>query len=161
MATTITAGAPANHRETAESVSLPHDLAIRRIMGAAYARIAASGERVKHALRLHHSAVSQRKNGSGPMATAGVEIDALERAEINTDPLTDAFERIKLAARGPVCVTTAIRSEAEADAAEDIAAAEYAIGVPGSAERWAEQLIAQARASTRLAQSLLAGKVAR
>lgn len=145
------------NRETARYVRPAHEDAIRRVMGAAYARIAASGERVKAALRMHHSAVSHRKSGSGPLANAGVEIDALERDGIITDPLTEALDRIQLAARGPVCITTAIRAEADADAEEDRAAAEYMLGVPGSAERWAESLIRQAAASRNAARAILAG----
>lgn len=157
MATNV-AGIPTPfNRDPSDFVREPHDVKIRRVMGAAYARLAASGEKVKRALSVHHSAVSHRKSGSGPLANAAVELDALERSGIDTDPLFTALDRVRLAARPAIDPVAQTRSESEADAAEDVAAAEFYTGVPGARERWAEALLRQAAESKRLAQALLAG----
>jgi len=155
MATNL-AGIPAPiNRESDPFAGTAHD--IRRTVGRAWLAIAASGEKIRKALAVHHSQVSYRKAGSGAVANAAIEIASLERAGINSDPLIAALESAQLAARGPICLTDAIRSEADADTTEELRAAEFAIGTPGSREGWAEALVAQSRESLRLAQALLAG----
>jgi hypothetical protein len=141
------------NRESGPYAGTAHD--IRRQVGRAWLAIAASGERIKRALSIHHSQVTYRKAGAGAIANAAIEVAALESADICTDPLLDAVERVQLAARGPVCPLAQTRAEADADAEEDRIAAEYFTGVPGARERWAEALIAQSRESRRLAQALL------
>jgi hypothetical protein len=155
MDTTMLSRPAELNRESAALVGTSHD--IRRTIGRAWIAIAASGERIRRALSVHHSQVSYRKAGAGAVANAAIEVAALEKGGIQTDPLFDALECVQLAARGPVNLTAQIRAEAEADAAEDVAAAEFHTGIPGARERWAEALIRQSRESRRQAQALLAG----
>lgn len=145
------------NREIGADVGATHR--IRRTIGRAWLSIAASGEKIRNAIGIHHSQVTYRKEGRGAFSNAAVEIDALESAGICTDPLLEAIERVQLAARPfeRLCPLALTRDEASADSEEDVAAAAYHTGQPGAAERWASALLRQARESRRLAQVLLTG----
>lgn len=124
-------------------VSDPQRIArLRRRSGAAWARVQASGEAVAHALDLHHTSVTHRKDGEGPHANLLIEIDALERDGIDSTPLLEAVIETIANARSAErrCPKALSREEQAFDAAEDIAQVAMLSGA-GSVAAWRQSLI--------------------
>jgi hypothetical protein len=153
---TMQAAASVFNRESGRSVASAHE--IRRTIGRAWLAIAASGERIRLALSIHHSQVSYRKGGAGAVANAAIELAALERNGICANPLLDALKMVVLKARGWTgCFVSRLVSCVSADTREDLARAEFQAGLPGARERYVAALLEQARESEETAQALLAG----
>lgn len=73
---------------------------IRRMMAGARVRVTASCEEQASALGLSsHVSIVHRRQGRSPEADLGLEIDRLERAQINTDPIIAELLVIQAAAR--------------------------------------------------------------
>jgi hypothetical protein len=125
-------------------VRVTHDMHRKRA-GAAYLRLAAGCVEVAEAIGLkNHSGASRRRVGDdGPLAPLLIEVDAMERAGIDSTPILDALIDTQLRARGETgeCPRKMAVVEQAADNAEESAQVAYLTGT-GTAADWRRSLVA-------------------
>lgn len=115
---------------------------IRRRAGAAWARLAASGQQIARTLRLSPSAVTHRKEGLGSFASALLEVDALERSGVDTASMLEVWLSVTMDARAAfqggrkLEVRSLGHEVTRADADEDCERVAYYDRQPGAASRW-------------------------
>lgn len=135
-----------------------HEDTLRRRAASAYLRLPGTVDAQAHAMGLHHTALVRRRQGHAGLSTLLVEIDALERAGVDTSSLADAMLDTQLDARAARADALDVRAlsheETALDGAEDCAQLDWHDGRPGAAERWCEALVRSVAAQTRLVLAL-------
>lgn len=173
IASTMAAAAPARPHRIALAVSPSHGLRLeqlRRRAGRAYVALRTAGgagavgevTRLAEILGVHHTTLVHRRQGQGGLANVLAEVDAWERAGVDTTPLLEAMVDVQLAARAGAAEGRRARDlaaeEQAADAAEDVAEVEYLTAeggaVPGAARRWRDRLVSLAAHHLRLVRVL-------
>lgn len=115
---------------------------IRARAGAAFARLQASGQQIARTLHLSPASVSHRKQGLGSFASALLEVDALERAGVDTASMLEVWLSVTMDARAAfqgsrkLEVRSLGHEVTRADADEDCERVAYYDRQPGAASRW-------------------------
>lgn len=159
MSTTIAAAStprPHSRRSYVSGSHKVHQDRLRRRAGAAYLRLPGQVDALAREIGLHHTSMVHRRQGQGPLARVLLEVDAWERAGIDTTPLLEAVLDVQLAARGSDAADARTLAPAEqaADGAEDEAEVAYLSGLPGAARRWRDGLVALLPHQMRLIRAL-------
>lgn len=143
MASTITRASAARTHQITSPVRHAHEL--KRRAGRAYVMMPGSATDMAAAIGRHHTTITHRRAGQGGLAGVLIEVDAWERAGIDTSALTAALIETQLRARGRSASATLddlITAQQRVDCDEDVEETAYLLHRDKAAgRRWLGRLI--------------------